>query len=90
MNQLLKVGDIARYLQVRRPTVYQWIRDGRIPALRVGTRWRFRKEDIDKWMEMETAFDVDAVGRFSEIISGESKNKSRRRRVHRDRAGIAA
>ncbi len=53
MNHLLKIGEVARYLQVRRPTIYRWIREGRIPALRVGTRWRFRKEDIDWWVEIE-------------------------------------
>lgn len=59
MDHLLKIGEVARYLQVRRPTIYRWVREGRIPALRVGTRWRFRKEDIDQWVTIEDSTDFE-------------------------------
>lgn len=80
MSQLLKVGEVARYLQVRRPTIYQWIRDGRIPALRVGTRWRFRKEDINRWMEMESALNNDAAESSQETAGKKSRDQTRRGR----------
>lgn len=61
MGELLKVGQLADYLQVRRPTIYRWIRDHGLPALKVGTRWRFRQEDIDEWMEKSISSNFDEV-----------------------------
>jgi excisionase family DNA binding protein len=26
-------------------------REGKIPAVKIANQWRFRKEDIDKWLQ---------------------------------------
>lgn len=41
------------YLQVNLRTVYRLIKAKKIPAVRVGQQWRFRKSDIDAWLERE-------------------------------------
>ena len=38
-------------LQVNLFTVYRLIKAGKIPAVRVGRQWRFRKRDIDAWLD---------------------------------------
>jgi excisionase family DNA binding protein len=35
-------------------TIYQMARQGRIPVLRMGRTWRFKKEFIDDWLETST------------------------------------
>ena len=43
--------EVLGYLQVKLRTVYRLIKAGKIPAVRVGRQWRFRKRDIDAWLD---------------------------------------
>jgi excisionase family DNA binding protein len=47
----LTTEEVLEYLQVNLRTVYRLIKAGKIPAVRVGRQWRFRKRDIDAWLE---------------------------------------
>jgi len=47
----LTTEEVLEYLQVNLRTVYRLIKAGKIPAVRVGRQWRFRKTDIDLWLE---------------------------------------
>jgi excisionase family DNA binding protein len=47
----LTTEEVLEYLQVNLRTVYRLIKAGKIPAVRVGRQWRFRKADIDLWLE---------------------------------------
>ncbi len=47
----LTTEEVLEYLQVNLRTVYRLIKAGKIPAVRVGRQWRFRKRDIDIWLE---------------------------------------
>ena len=50
-DHFLTTEEVLGYLQVNLRTVYRLIKAGRIPAVRVGRQWRFRKRDIDVWLE---------------------------------------
>jgi excisionase family DNA binding protein len=45
----LTIGEVARYLDIKVKTLYPKLSE--IPHYRVGRPLRFRKEDIDAWME---------------------------------------
>lgn len=47
---LLTVKDLSAWFQVKSATVYVWVAEGKIPALRLGGLIRFRREDIDAWL----------------------------------------
>jgi excisionase family DNA binding protein len=47
----LTTEEVLEYLQVNLRTVYRLIKAGRIPAVRVGRQWRFRKADLDAWLD---------------------------------------
>jgi excisionase family DNA binding protein len=49
----LTTAEVLEYLQVNLRTVYRLIKAGKIPAARVGRQWRFRKSDIDAWLDTE-------------------------------------
>jgi excisionase family DNA binding protein len=49
----LTTEEVLEYLQVNLRTVDRLIKAGRIPAVRVGRQWRFRKRDIDAWLESQ-------------------------------------
>lgn len=50
-ESFLTTEEVLEYLQVNLRTVYRLIKAGKLPAVRVGRQWRFRKRDIDQWLE---------------------------------------
>jgi excisionase family DNA binding protein len=52
-NALLTVQQVADYLQLNESTVYQWAQQGRLPAIKLGGRWRFRRDDIETWLDAQ-------------------------------------
>ncbi len=51
--RFLTTVEVLDDLQVNLRTVYRLIKAGKIPAVRVGRQWRFRKRDIDAWLESQ-------------------------------------
>lgn len=47
-HKLLKVQEVADILRIPKPTVYYLAQTGKLPAIRIGSRWRFRREDINR------------------------------------------
>ena len=54
-ESFLTTEEVLEYLQVNLRTVYRLIKAGKIPAVRVGRQWRFRKTDLDAWLEGQRA-----------------------------------
>lgn len=50
---LLNLQQVADYLQLNQSTVYQWAQQGRLPAIKLGGRWRFRSADIEAWLDAQ-------------------------------------
>ena len=50
---ILTVDEISVYLKIPRSTIYKLVREGKIPAQKIGRHWRFRKEAIDHWLEQK-------------------------------------
>jgi excisionase family DNA binding protein len=51
---IMTVHDVAEYLRLSEAKVYKMANEGRVPALRMGKTWRFKKELIDEWFRRET------------------------------------
>ncbi len=58
-DRWLSVGEIGRHLGVSRDTVYRWIDKYALPAHRVGRLWKFKKEQVDAWVETGGAADCN-------------------------------
>jgi excisionase family DNA binding protein len=50
MENLMDIIQVAEYLQMNKMTVYKLAREGRLPAFKVASEWRFKKELIDQWL----------------------------------------
>jgi PTS system nitrogen regulatory IIA component len=48
---LMDIKEVANYLRVKDSTVYTWAQEGKLPAFRLGRLWRFRRADLDAWLE---------------------------------------
>jgi len=50
-ERLMRLEEISDYLQISIHTLYKMAQQDRIPAFKVTNKWRFRKSEIDAWIE---------------------------------------
>jgi excisionase family DNA binding protein len=48
---LLTIEDVSHYLRLNSETVRAMARDGKLPSLKVGRNWRFRRAEIEAWVQ---------------------------------------
>ena len=51
---LMTITDLAGYLKVTRRTIYEWLKNRKVPAVKLVGQWRFKKDRIDAWLEKQT------------------------------------
>jgi len=54
-TDILTVKELSEYLKLNEKTAYRLAAKGDIPGFKVGGSWRFRKSEIDKWIEKQKA-----------------------------------
>ena len=50
-TEIMTLQDVADYLKLAERTVYGYAQKGLLPGIKVGSAWRFRKADIQAWLE---------------------------------------
>jgi PTS system nitrogen regulatory IIA component len=50
-ERLMSIKEVAEYLQVDLSTLYLWSQRGQIPAMKVGKMWRYRRSEIEAWLD---------------------------------------
>jgi PTS system nitrogen regulatory IIA component len=50
-GDILTIRQLSEYLMVSEKTIYRMLDKNLLPAVRVGAQWRFRKRDIDAWLD---------------------------------------
>ncbi len=53
-KEVLTLREVAEYLGVHTSTIYKYAQQGKIPAFKIGSDWRFKKTHIDQWIEEQT------------------------------------
>ena len=61
-DSVLTIQELAVYLKIPKSTLYKLVREGKIPAQKIGRHWRFRKGAIDLWLEAPRASKPDSRG----------------------------
>jgi PTS system nitrogen regulatory IIA component len=51
--QIMTLEEVAAYLRVSERTVYDWANKGEIPCGKIGTTWRFKRSDIEQWVDQK-------------------------------------
>ncbi|MEA3335565.1 MAG: PocR ligand-binding domain-containing protein [Chloroflexota bacterium] len=51
MTELLTTRELQTILQVDRTTIYRMADSGRLPAMKVGNQWRFRRDQVEAWLQ---------------------------------------
>ena len=50
-REVMNLRQASQYLGVSTDTLYRYICNGVVPAFKLGSRWKFRKSVLDRWME---------------------------------------
>ena len=50
-REVMSLRQASQYLGVSPDTLYRYICNGVVPAFKLGSRWKFRKSVLDRWME---------------------------------------
>ena len=50
-NEILTIEEVATYLRLTPQTIYKWAQERKIPAVKLGKEWRFRRSIIDRWLD---------------------------------------
>ncbi len=50
-REVMNIRQASEYLGVSPDTLYKYVGENKIPAFKLGNRWRFKKSKLDQWME---------------------------------------
>ena len=67
-REVMNIREASAYLGISPDTLYRYVYDDKIPAFKLGNRWRFKKTILDQWMETKIS---------------QSRNRSRRIRARK-------
>lgn len=57
-KEILTAKEVADYLNIHPLTVHRYAREGKIPAFKIGTDWRFHKKYIERWIKEKLEYNV--------------------------------
>jgi excisionase family DNA binding protein len=50
-REVMNIRQASQYLGVSPDTLYKYVNEQKLPAFKLGNRWRFKKSKLDQWME---------------------------------------
>ncbi len=50
-HEILTIEEVAQYLRISERTAYDWANKGTIPCGKLGTTWRFKRSEIERWVD---------------------------------------
>jgi len=53
IDQILTLKEVAQYLKLTEKTAYRLAAEKKLPGFKVGGSWRFKREDIEAWIEKQ-------------------------------------
>ncbi len=52
--EVMNIRQASQYLGVSPDTLYKYVYEEKIPAFKLGNRWKFKKTILDSWMEQKS------------------------------------
>jgi len=74
-REVMNIRQASQYLGVSPDTLYKYVNEQRLPAFKLGNRWRFKKSKLDEWME-EKSMEMEPRGKKKNQGSRESCRNS--------------
>jgi excisionase family DNA binding protein len=54
LKEVMTLREASQYLGITPDTLYKYLGERSIPAFKLGNRWRFKKDLLDRWMERKS------------------------------------
>jgi excisionase family DNA binding protein len=54
LKEVMTLREASEYLGISPDTLYKYLSEKSIPAFKLGNRWRFKKDLLDRWMERKS------------------------------------
>ena len=61
LKEVMTLREASQYLGISPDTLYKYLSENRIPAFKLGNRWRFKKDILDRWMEKKSERVLDPL-----------------------------
>lgn len=61
-HDIMTIDEVAKYLRVSERTVYDWAQKQEIPCGKIGTAWRFKRSEIERWVDEKISRRPTALG----------------------------
>lgn len=67
-KEILTAKEVADYLNIHPLTVHKYAREGKIPAFKIGTDWRFHKKHLERWIQEKSAYNLQNKERRKTVL----------------------
>jgi|SRR5580704_6591963 excisionase family DNA binding protein len=74
-REVMNIRQASQYLGVSPDTLYKYVGEQKIPAFKLGNRWRFKKSKLDQWME-EKSSEMEPVAKRKPKAAGKAAGQS--------------
>jgi excisionase family DNA binding protein len=74
-REVMNIRQASQYLGVSPDTLYKYVGEQKIPAFKLGNRWRFKKSKLDQWME-EKSSQVEPQAKRKPRAAGKAAGQS--------------
>lgn len=63
-DEVMTIKEVADYLKMNERTIYKLVQKGKIPAAKIASQWRLKKDLINEWLEyhMKQLEEEDLIG----------------------------
>ncbi len=59
-KEIMTAKEVAAYLNIHPLTVHRYAREGKIPAFKIGTDWRFHKKYLERWIRDKSTYNLQS------------------------------
>lgn len=70
-HEILTLEEVAHYLRLKPQTIYKWAQERRIPAVKLGKEWRFRRSILDRWLDEQMLSEESGFGHLRDPKGGD-------------------
>lgn len=53
-DEIMTIKELSEYLKIAEKTAYRFAAEGKVPGFKVGSAWRFKKKEVDRWIEKQS------------------------------------
>lgn len=68
-KEILTAKEVAEYLNIHPLTVHKYAREGKIPAFKIGTDWRFHRKYIERWIKEKSIYNLNGKDRRKNLFT---------------------